>query len=769
MAKKLLIVESPAKAKTIEKYLGSDYQVLSSYGHIRDLPKSGMSIDIEHNFEPNYEIPPESKKTIAALKKATKDKEVLLATDEDREGEAISWHLCEALKLDPKSTKRIVFHEITKKALIEAVNNPRKVDLNLVNAQQARRVLDRLVGYELSPVIWKKIRPGLSAGRVQSVAVRFIVEREREIESYVATSTYRVSAEFNLGKDGLLLAELKDKLASLQEANDFLDSLKKAKFTVSALEKKPGKKSPSPPFTTSTLQQAASSQLGFSVRQTMVLAQKLYEAGKITYMRTDSLNLSEASIKHAVDEIKKNFGDKYVKTRRFKTKSAGAQEAHEAIRPTDFSVEKGSEDSGQQRLYKLIRARALASQMAEAVIERSVVTISISNSKRVFVAKGEIVVFDGFLKVYGKMVDDIILPPLSNGQKLEAQTITARETFDRPPARYTEASLVKKLEAEGIGRPSTYAPTISTIQYREYVVKESRDGEPREVNVVTLSNNKLDNIIEQENYGVEKNKLFPTDTGKVVTDFLVKYFPSIVDYSFTAKVEEEFDKIAEGDEKWNTMIADFYKPFHKLVVKSEDISRHDANQGRVLGKDPKSGKPVIARLGKYGAMIQIGQAEDEEKPKFAPMPAGKQLADVTLQEALKMFELPRVVGNTPEGEEITANFGRFGPYVKFGSTFVSIKGDDPFSITLKKALELIAAKKKADKEKVINTFEKEGISVLNGRYGPYITDGKTNVKIPKDVEPKTITAKKAQELLVNKPVGRQSKRKPATKKATKKR
>lgn len=769
MAKKLLIVESPAKAKTIEKYLGSGYQVLSSYGHIRDLPKSGMSIDIEHNFEPHYEIPPESKKTIAALRKATKDKEVLLATDEDREGEAISWHLCEALKLDPKNTKRIVFHEITKEALVNAVNNPRKVDLNLVNAQQARRVLDRLVGYELSPVIWKKIRPGLSAGRVQSVAVRFIVEREREIESYVATSTYKVSAEFNLGKDGLLLAELKDKLASLQEANDFLDSLKKAEFTVSALEKKPGKKSPSPPFTTSTLQQAASSQLGFSVRQTMVLAQKLYEAGKITYMRTDSLNLSDASIKHATDEIKKSFGDKYVKTRRFKTKSAGAQEAHEAIRPTDFSVEKGSEDSGQQRLYKLIRARAIASQMAEAVIERSVVTIGISSSKRVFVAKGEMVVFDGFLKVYGKMVDDIILPPLTNGQKLEAQKITARETFDRPPARYTEASLVKKLEAEGIGRPSTYAPTISTIQYREYVVKESRDGEPRDVNVVTLYDNKLESTIEQENYGVEKNKLFPTDTGKVVTDFLVKYFPSIVDYNFTAKVEQEFDKIAEGDEKWNTMIADFYKPFHKLVVKSEDISRHDANQGRVLGKDPKTGKPVIARLGKYGAMIQIGQAEDEEKPKFAPMPAGKQLADVTLEEALKMFELPRVVGNTPDGDEITANFGRFGPYVKFGSTFVSIKGDDPFSITHQKALELIAAKQKADREKVINVFEKEGISVLNGRYGPYITDGKINVKIPKDVEPKTITIKKAQEMLLNKPVGRQPKRKPVAKKTVKKR
>jgi len=497
MAKHLLIVESPAKAKTIEKYLGSDYQVLSSYGHIRDLPKSGVNIDIEHNFEPTYEITADKTKTVNALKKAVKGKEVLLATDEDREGEAISWHLCEALKLDPKTTKRIVFHEITKDALLDAVNNPRTVDINLVNAQQARRVLDRLVGYELSPVIWKKIGPGLSAGRVQSVAVRIIVEREREIEAFNASATYKVTAEYDLKKDGILPSELKSRIKTREEVQKFLESLKTAEYTISALEKKAGKKSPSPPFTTSTLQQAASSQLGFSVRQTMVLAQKLYEAGKITYMRTDSLNLSETAIKQASQVITSQFGEKYLNTRHFKTKSAGAQEAHEAIRPTDFAAEKGSDDPGQQKLYRLIRARALGSQMAEAQIEKTIVSIAPSTTKEIFVAKGEIVIFDGFLKVYGKMVEDTILPPLSEGQKLEAKTVTARATFDRPPARYTEASLVKKLETEGIGRPSTYAPTISTIQSREYVEKASRDGEPRDVDVLTLSANTITESTEQ--------------------------------------------------------------------------------------------------------------------------------------------------------------------------------------------------------------------------------------------------------------------------------
>lgn len=771
MAKKLLIVESPAKAKTIEKYLGSDYQVLSSYGHIRDLPKSGMSIDIENNFEPTYEIPADSKKTISTLKKAVKNKEVLLATDEDREGEAISWHLCEALKLDPKTTKRIVFHEITKEALVSAVSNPRTVDINLVNAQQARRVLDRLVGYELSEVLWKKIRYGLSGGRVQSVAVRLICERESEIEDFNTGSTFKVSAEFDLGKDGLLLAELKDKLPNKNEAKQFLELLKNAKYTIKSVEKKPGKKSPSPPFTTSTLQQAASSQLGFSVRQTMVVAQKLYEAGKITYMRTDSLSLSDSAIKQASGVIRSNFGDKYLKNRHFKAKSANAQEAHEAIRPTDFSEEFGSDDSGQQRLYKLIRARALASQMTDAEIERSVVTVNISNSEYVFIAKGEIVVFDGFLKVYGKMIEDVILPPLQDGQSLDIKKVTARETFDRPPSRYTEASLVKKLETEGIGRPSTYAPTISTIQSRGYVEKASREGEPRNVNVITLENQSVTEVVEQENFGVEKNKLFPTDTGRVVNDFIVKYFPTIVDYKFTAKVEGEFDKIAEGHEKWKTMIANFYRPFHELILKTKDVTRQDANKGRELGKDPKSGKPVIARLGKYGAMIQIGQAEDEEKgdgkPKFASMPAGKKIESVTLDEALEMFKLPRDLGKTKDGKNVVANVGRFGPYVRFDNTFVSIKGEDPFTITPKKALEYIAAKQKADAEKIIADFKDEGIQVLNGRYGPYVTDGKTNAKIPKEVDPKTLSAKLAQEIIANKPSKRHFKKTTPKKKSSK--
>lgn len=750
MAKNLLIVESPAKAKTIEKYLGSDYQVLSSYGHIRDLPKSGLNIDVDKNFEPTYEIPLDSKKTITALKKAVKGKTVLLATDEDREGEAISWHLCQALKLDPNNTKRIVFHEITKQALLDAVNSPRKLDINLVNAQQARRVLDRLVGYELSPVLMKKIRRGLSAGRVQSVAVRIIVEREREIEAFVAKSSYKVVAQFDLKKDGIFVAELKDKLATKKEAQEFLESLINAEYSVASLDKKEGKKTPSPPFTTSTLQQAASNKLGFSVRQTMILAQKLYEAGRITYMRTDSLNLSSSAIAQAKKTILSNYGEKYLKTRHFKTKSAGAQEAHEAIRPTDFSSEEGSSDTREQKLYQLIRARALASQMSEAKTERTTVVISNNKNDVKFIAKGEVIIFDGFMKVYGKMTDDTILPPLSIGQKIENTRVSARSVFDKPPARYTEASLVKKLESEGIGRPSTYAPTISTIQYREYVEKGSREGSPRDVDIINLVNSKISSDTEQENFGVEKNKLFPTDTGKIVTDFLVKYFPDIVDYKFTVRAEEEFDKIAEGKMKWNSMISEFYKPFHKLVLASESISRQDASQAREIGKDPKSGKPVIARLGRYGGMIQIGQAEDEQKPKFAPLPAGTTIENVTLEQALEMFKLPRDLGKTADGEEVTTNIGRFGPYVKYGDKFVSLKDEDPFSITLKKALEIIDEKKRADKEKVIANFQDVKIQVLNGRFGPYITDGKTNVKIPKDVNPKKIDVETATSMLKEK-------------------
>ncbi len=747
MAKNLLIVESPAKAKTIEKYLGSDYQVLSSYGHIRDLPKSGTAIDIEHNFEPDYIIPDDKTKTVNELKRAAKGKTVWLATDEDREGEAISWHLCEALKLDPKTTKRIVFHEFTEGAIKNAVEHPRHIDINLVNAQQARRVLDRLVGYELSPVIWKKIRPGLSAGRVQSVAVRLIVEREREIEGFESKASYKLTGQFyGSSKDGFE-AELNEKLTDEKSTEKFLDSLVKANYKLTAITQKPGKRSPGPPFTTSTLQQAASNRLGYSVRQTMVLAQKLYEAGHITYMRTDSLNLSKTAINQASKVISSNYGDKYLKTRVYKTKSAGAQEAHEAIRPTNFSLEAAGADDKQKRLYKLIRTRALASQMTEAEVEKTHLKIDISTDKNHhFAAKGEVVTFDGFLKVWGKGAEDKILPSLKEGEDLTAEEINARPVYEKPPARYTEASLVKKLEAEGIGRPSTYAPTISTIQARGYVEKGNIEGQQRDITVYTLKNGKVSHAVEQETFGEIKNKLIPTDTGKVVSDFLVKYFANVVDYGFTAEVEAEFDKIADGKEQWNRMIADFYGPFHALVEKSDDISRQDANQGRVLGKDPKSGKPVIARLGRFGAMIQIGQAEDEEKPKFAPMPTGKTLADVSLNEALEMFKLPRVVGKTTDGQEITSNIGRFGPYVKFGSTYVSIKDDDPFTISEKTARELIAAKIKADKEKIIAEFS-DGISVLNGRFGPYITDGSTNAKIPKDTDPKKITEKQAKALL----------------------
>jgi len=774
MAKNLLIVESPAKAKTIEKYLGSDYQVLSSYGHIRDLPKSGMAIDIEHKFEPNYVISEDKTKTVNALKKAAKDKTVWLATDEDREGEAISWHLCEALKLDPKTTKRIVFHEITEGAIKAAVASPRTIDLNLVNAQQARRVLDRLVGYELSPVIWKKIRPGLSAGRVQSVAVRIIVEREREIEAFESKASYKVTAQFHGDNKELFDAELSTKLKDEVEVEKFLQSLITVSHTVHAIVQKPGKRSPGAPFTTSTLQQAASSKLGYSVRQTMVLAQKLYEAGSITYMRTDSVNLSATAIAQASKIITTQYGDKYLKTRAFKTK-AGAQEAHEAIRPTDFSKDSAGSDGQQERLYKLIHSRALASQMADAEVLKTEFTIAISdNSSQHFVSKGEVVTFDGFLKAWGRNGEDKLLPPLTEGEKLNLAEVSAKPVYEKPPARYTEASLVKKLEAEGIGRPSTYAPTISTIQSREYVEKAYKDGEQRDITVFTLKDNKVNKTIEQENFGEIKNKLIPTDTGKIVTDFLVKYFQEVVDYGFTADVEAEFDKIADGKEEWNRMIADFYGPFHKLVLASDDISRQEANQGRALGIDPKSGKPVIARMGRYGAMIQIGQAEDDEKPQFAPMPAGKQLDSVTLEEALEMFKLPRTLGKTEDGQEITTNLGRFGPYVKFGSTFVSIKKEDPFTITLATAQEFIAEKIKADKEKHIQTFEKEGIQILNGRYGPYVTDGKTNAKIAKDVDPKKLSLEDAQKLLLDRsknPKGNRfakGRKKPTKKKVAKK-
>ena len=761
MAKNLVIVESPAKAKTIEKFLGKDFTVKSSFGHIRDLPKKGMSIDIEGGtFEPTYEVSTDKKKTVTELKKLSKDAIVWLAADEDREGEAIAWHLSEALKLDPKNTRRIVFHEITKPAILNAVENPRDIDKNMVDAQQARRVLDRLVGYELSPVLWKKVRTGLSAGRVQSVAVRILVEREREIDAFSSTSTFKLTAEFDLGGGKILKAELPNKFKTAEEAKAFLETCVGAEFTVADLEKTPGKKSPSVPFTTSTLQQEASRKLSFSVKQTMMVAQKLYEAGKITYMRTDSVNLSDIALAQAGSEIESRYGKEYVKIRKYKTKSMNAQEAHEAIRPTDLGVDSFEGDSNQMRLYDLIWKRTIASQMAEAKIEKTTAKITISTTETQLVAKGEVVKFEGFLKVYFEGTDDEhgvdplakkMLPPLKVGENLKLEVMQAGETFSRPPARYTEASLVKKMEEMGIGRPSTYAPTISTIQDRGYVEKGDLEGRERELQIFMLQNDKISDEKRTEITGADKSKLFPTDIGNVVTDFLVKHFPKIVDYNFTAQVEAEFDSVAHGKQKWNKMISEFYAPFRKTVDGAADISREEAQQTRELGIDPKSGKPVLVRVGRYGPMFQIGTKDDEEKPRFASLPAGKKMDDVTLEEALELFKLPRMIGQTKDGEDIGANFGRFGPYIKFGSKYVSIKPDDPFTITLERALELIEEKKKADKEKFIQTFEDSDIQVLKGQYGPYITNGKKNAKIPKDKEPEKLTLKECEELIASAP------------------
>lgn len=752
MPKNLVIVESPAKAKTIEKYLGSDFKVLSSMGHIRDLPKSGIGIEVEKNFTPVYEISPDKLKTVSQLKKAAKGKTVWLATDEDREGEAISWHLCNALSLDPKTTKRITFHEITKPAIENSIKQPRTVDINLVNAQQARRVLDRLVGYELSPVLWKKIQTGLSAGRVQSVAVRLIVDREREIEKFEHQTDFRIVGTFKSQKGIELRAELENRPKQASEVEKLFKDIKGDKFSVADTTKKPSKKSPAPPFTTSTLQQAASSRLGYSVKQTMVLAQRLYEAGHISYMRTDSVNLSDTALGQAKKQIEAEFGKNYYRKRVFKTKNSGAQEAHEAIRPTDFKNLNAGDDLKQNKLYKLIWSRAIASQMTDAEIEKTELSITNDGIKPKFIAKGEVVIFPGYLKAYqaNKQAEPDILPDMNSGDRLSYEEIVATETYSRPPARYTEASLVKKLESEGIGRPSTYAPTISTIQARGYVEKSSGEGKTRPITIISLKDTKQTKTEQEERYDTDRNRLIPTDTGSIVTDFLVKHFKEIVDYSFTAKVEKQFDEIAEGDEKWQEMIADFYKPFHKLVADSEKITRSEANQSRKLGVDPKSKKPVIARLGRFGAMIQIGEAEDEEKPMFAPMPEGRKIGDVTLDEALKMFKLPRKVGKTVSGEEITAQIGRFGPYLKAGSMNVSLNDEDPFTVTELKANDLIKEHQKKLDERIIATFQKEGIQVLNGRYGPYVTDGKINATIPKSVEPKSLSLKDCQKLLEQK-------------------
>lgn len=749
MSNNLVIVESPAKAKTIEKYLGKDYTVKSSFGHIRDLPKKGISIDVAHNFEPTYEIPADKKKVISELKKAAKGHTVWLASDEDREGEAIAWHLCEALNLDPKTTKRIVFHEITKPAIENAIQNPRTVDAALFHAQQARRVLDRLVGYELSPVLWKKVRPGLSAGRVQSVAVRLIVEREREIKEFESTGSFKITAIFPVkGTD--LPAELPDKLQTKALAKKFLQDCHKANFSVAKVETKPGSRNPSAPFTTSTLQQEAARKLGYSVKQTMTLAQRLYESGKITYMRTDSTTLSSQALSAAKDFITKNYGANYHTLRQYKTKSEVAQEAHEAIRPTAFTTEKAGKDAQQEKLYKLIWQRALASQMAAAAVDKTELWIDISTRKEQLLAKGEVLKFDGFMKVYGGTKEDIILPPLKSGDKLSLKEMRAAEVFSKPPARYSEASLVRKLEELGIGRPSTYAPTISTIQTRGYIEKADIQAKTREAQQLLLTAKGITEETTQENYGGDNAKLLPTPMADVTTDFLTKHFSDIVDFDFTARAEEDFDEIADGKKKWVAVIEEFYKGFHPLVEKSDKISREDSMQSRELGTDPETKRPVFARYGRYGPMLQRGEAEDEEKPDFAPLPEGSTLDDITLKDALPMFKLPRTVGKTTDGQEIIADIGRFGPYIKVDKLFVSIKPQDPMKISEAEARKLYTAKLKKEKEKHILTFN-DGLQVLKGPYGPYITNGKKNARVPKDQDPKKLTEKQAQKILSEAP------------------
>jgi DNA topoisomerase-1 len=770
MKKNLVIVESPAKAKTIEKYLGSDFKVLSSVGHIRSIAKKvkggGEPIEVQNGFKTTYEVDPEKKKVITELKKAVKEAETIwLATDEDREGEAIAWHLCEVLKLDPKTTHRIVFHEITKNAIEAAVKNPRTVDMNLVQAQQARQILDRIVGFELSPVVWQKVPGGKSAGRVQSPAVRLLVEREREIESFEDSFQFKVTAEFeHAGKT--VKAELPKRFDTEAEAQAFLESLLEASFTVRDVTTSPSARNPGAPFTTSTLQQDANSRLGFSAKATMGAAQKLYQDGKITYMRTDSVNLSGQALAQMTEYITAEFGKEYHQVRTFKTKNSSAQEAHEAIRPTDVRAEFASSDEYNQKLYDLIRRRTLASQMAPAKLEKTVITIAISTGSEVFEAKGEVVLFDGFLKVYGgSKKDPEILPALAAGDELQVQNATAKQLFARPPARYTEGSLVKKLEDLGIGRPSTYATIINTVQVRGYAEKGESEGEPRDVIVLSLANNTVNREVIQEKTGSDRGKLVPTASGKVLNDFLVNHFDQVVDYGFTAKVEEQFDHIAENSLERNKMLEAFYKPFHELIENSGGIDRSTVAQAREVGIHPKTGKPILARFGRFGPMLQHGATEDkEEKPQFAPLPKGAKLETVTLEQALKAFELPRVVGQTEDGKDIKANIGRFGPYIQIDKLFVSIKPLDPHTITLDEAKELYAAKLKAEAEKNIADFG-DGVKVLNGRFGPYITDGTKNAKIPKDSDPKAITHEEALKILKEAPAKKSfRKKKPTTRK-----
>lgn len=733
MQKNLVIVESPAKAKTIEKFLGKDFKVLSSYGHIRDLSKKDFGIDMENHFKPIYIISPDKKKLVSELKKNAKDSEMVwLASDEDREGEAIAWHLYETLKLDKKNTKRIVFHEITKTAILDAIKNPRDIDINLVNAQQARRILDRIVGFELSPILWKKIKPSLSAGRVQSVAVRLIVEREREINNFTPDNFYRIIPEFILNNGAILKSTFTKKFKSKEEILEILEKCKDAEFKIDTVTTRPLKRSPSAPFTTSTLQQEASRKLGFSVSQTMRIAQMLYESGKITYMRTDSVNLSGLAINTAKEEILKTNGEKYLKTRQFHTKAKGAQEAHEAIRPTYMNTHEIDGSAQEKKLYQLIWKRTIASQMADALFEKTTATIAMSNCDEKIEATGEALKFDGFLKVYMDPEngnEEKMLPPLNENQKLEVSSITATERFTQKPPRYTEASLVHKMEELGIGRPSTYAPTIVTIQDRDYVVKEDKEGTKRDYTVIKLENKEIKESVETENTGYEKSKLFPTDIGMVVNDFLIECFPNIMDYNFTASVEKEFDQIAEGKEEWDLTLEDFYKSFHPAVEKASEYQKHKVGE-RVLGNDPKTGRIVSVRIGRFGPLAQIGTVDDEEKPLFASLRKGQHLETITFEEVMDLFKLPRNVGMFEE-KTVTVAIGRFGPYVRHNNKFVSIpKTIDPLDITLEQCTDLILKKREADKNKIIKVFiEEPEIQILKGRFGPYILFEKNNYKI----------------------------------------
>jgi len=756
MAKNLVIVESPAKAKTIEKFLGKDFKVKSSFGHVMDLAKKNFGVDIENGFKPNYEVSADKKKLVAELKKDAKAADMVwLASDEDREGEAIAWHLFNALNLDESKSRRIVFHEITESAILNAIENPRDIDINIVNAQQARRVLDRLVGYEISPVLWRKVKPSLSAGRVQSVAVRLIVEKEDDIKGFKPVSSYRVIAKFYVDTQNktVLEAELPKRFKTKEEAHSFLNDCLGSEYKVAGIEKKPGKRSPAPPFTTSTLQQEASRKLGYGVSKTMVVAQQLYEAGFITYMRTDSVNLSGLALGKAKETITALYGEEYSKTRSFNTKIKGAQEAHEAIRPTYLENQIITGDASQKRLYDLIWKRTIASQMAEAKLEKTTINIEISKSEEILRAQGEVITFEGFLKVYLESKDEDddqetkgMLPPLKNGQLLSLNCMLASERFTKPSARYSEASLVKKLEDLGIGRPSTYAPTISTVQKRGYVVKEDRDGKTRQVFEIKLSDQAIVETEKTETYAAVKNKLLPTDIGILVNKFLTQHFDEIVDYQFTAKVEKEFDAISQGKKEWNQMIGTFYKPFKAQVEDTLENAEREKGE-RLLGVDPKSGKNLYARIGRFGPMCQIGEADDEEKPRFASLKKGQSIGDITFEEALELFRFPIKVGEI-DNKVVNVAIGRFGPYVSHSGIFASIpKGEDPAGVDFDRAVELLEEKKKKDAERFINGWEEPGVQVLKGRWGPYIKYNKKNFKIPKTTEAADLSLDECLELI----------------------